>query len=259
MPRRETEIDTLGGLVFSLVGRVPSRSEVVRHPSGVEFEILDADPRRVKKVKVASPAAAKKASDQPVEGAMMRVTLGRRHRPTRSPSCRCAVAGSVAHAPSLRSRSAGLSILSMAPFFVWPILWLTLPGVLALLHIAEAAPSAAGTLDTLAVERDGRAAETGWWFGFGYHVFGLFWIVEAFLVEAATFAWLIPLTLLLPAGLALFTAAATAFAAGSLRATDSIACTRARARLRRHRVAARAHPHGPAVERARLRADAALA
>ncbi len=53
-----SEIDTLGGLVFSLVGRVPSRSEVVRHPSGVEFEILDADPRRVKKVRVHRPRAA---------------------------------------------------------------------------------------------------------------------------------------------------------------------------------------------------------
>ncbi len=50
-----SEIDTLGGLVFSLVGRVPARSEVVRHPSGVEFEILDADPRRVKKVRVHRP------------------------------------------------------------------------------------------------------------------------------------------------------------------------------------------------------------
>ena len=60
----ETDIDTLGGLVFSLVGRVPSRSEVVRHPSGVEFEILDADPRRVKKVKVHRPRTAKKVSDK---------------------------------------------------------------------------------------------------------------------------------------------------------------------------------------------------
>jgi CBS domain containing-hemolysin-like protein len=60
----EMEIDTLGGLVFSLVGRVPSRSEVVRHPSGVEFEILDADPRRVKKVKVHRPRAARVAADK---------------------------------------------------------------------------------------------------------------------------------------------------------------------------------------------------
>jgi CBS domain containing-hemolysin-like protein len=51
-PEEEEEIDTLGGLVFALVSRVPARGELVRHPSGIEFEVLDADPRRVKKLKV---------------------------------------------------------------------------------------------------------------------------------------------------------------------------------------------------------------
>ena len=41
------EVDTIGGLVFSLAGRVPVRGEVIRHPSGLEFEILDSDPRRI--------------------------------------------------------------------------------------------------------------------------------------------------------------------------------------------------------------------
>jgi CBS domain containing-hemolysin-like protein len=45
-------IDTLGGLVFALAGRVPNRGELVSHPSGLEFEVLDADPRRVKRVRV---------------------------------------------------------------------------------------------------------------------------------------------------------------------------------------------------------------
>src|SRR5690606_36063106 len=40
---REQDIDTLGGLVFSLTGRVPSRGELVTHPSGIAFEVLDAD------------------------------------------------------------------------------------------------------------------------------------------------------------------------------------------------------------------------
>jgi magnesium and cobalt transporter len=44
------DFDTLGGLVSFLIGRVPNRGEVVRHASGVEFEIVDADPRRVKRV-----------------------------------------------------------------------------------------------------------------------------------------------------------------------------------------------------------------
>lgn len=46
------EIDTLAGLVFSLVGRVPQRGEIITHPSGVEFEVLDADPRRLKRLRV---------------------------------------------------------------------------------------------------------------------------------------------------------------------------------------------------------------
>jgi CBS domain containing-hemolysin-like protein len=49
-------IDTLGGLVFALAGRVPIRGELVRHTSGYEFEILDADPRHVKRVKLLKPA-----------------------------------------------------------------------------------------------------------------------------------------------------------------------------------------------------------
>jgi CBS domain containing-hemolysin-like protein len=56
------EVDTLGGLVFSLAGRVPSRGELLTHSSGLEFEILDADPRRIKRIRVRNPpppAAAK--------------------------------------------------------------------------------------------------------------------------------------------------------------------------------------------------------
>ena len=49
---RDDDIDTLGGLVFAIAGRVPGRGEVVRHESGIEFEILDADPRRIKRLKV---------------------------------------------------------------------------------------------------------------------------------------------------------------------------------------------------------------
>ena len=49
---REEDIDTLGGLVFSLAGRIPKRGEVVKHRSGLAFEILDADSRRIKRLKV---------------------------------------------------------------------------------------------------------------------------------------------------------------------------------------------------------------
>ncbi|MEQ1715183.1 MAG: hemolysin family protein [Hyphomicrobium sp.] len=51
----EQEVDTLGGLVFSQLGRVPARGELIHHASGVEFEVLDADPRRVKKLKIHAP------------------------------------------------------------------------------------------------------------------------------------------------------------------------------------------------------------
>jgi len=51
-PEREEDADTLGGLVFTLAGRVPVRGELVRHESGIEFEVLDADARRIKKLKV---------------------------------------------------------------------------------------------------------------------------------------------------------------------------------------------------------------
>jgi CBS domain containing-hemolysin-like protein len=49
------EVDTLGGLVFSLAGRVPSRGELLTHPSGLEFEIVDADPRKIKRIRVRNP------------------------------------------------------------------------------------------------------------------------------------------------------------------------------------------------------------
>jgi magnesium and cobalt transporter len=51
------EVDTLGGLVFMWLGRVPARGEVIPHASGAEFEIVDADPRRIKRVRVRLPQA----------------------------------------------------------------------------------------------------------------------------------------------------------------------------------------------------------
>ena len=53
----EDEIDTLGGLVLSLAGHVPSRGEVITHPSGIEFEILDGDPRQIKSLRICGLAS----------------------------------------------------------------------------------------------------------------------------------------------------------------------------------------------------------
>lgn len=55
---QEEEVDTLGGLVFAIAGRIPARGELVQHPSGIEFEVLDADPRRIKKLRIHLPPTA---------------------------------------------------------------------------------------------------------------------------------------------------------------------------------------------------------
>jgi magnesium and cobalt transporter len=52
---READIDTVGGLVFTLAGRVPARGEVISHASGLEFRILDADARRIRRLRARRP------------------------------------------------------------------------------------------------------------------------------------------------------------------------------------------------------------
>jgi CBS domain containing-hemolysin-like protein len=64
-PEEAEDIDTLGGLVFALLGRVPARGELIRHPAGLEFEVLDADPRRVKKLRIHPPRLATAAKSPP--------------------------------------------------------------------------------------------------------------------------------------------------------------------------------------------------
>ena len=99
-----------------------------------------------------------------------------------------------------------LSNLALAPFFISPVLFLTFPVLVWLLD--DAARRSQHPL-----ERARAAAWAGWWFGFGYFMFGLFWIGEAFLVEAETFGWLLPFAVtLMPAGLAIFWGAAAAAA-----------------------------------------------
>jgi apolipoprotein N-acyltransferase len=96
-----------------------------------------------------------------------------------------------------------LSSLAMAPFNAWPVLFLTFPVMVWLIDGAGAGRGRGVP----------AAAMAGWWFGFGYFVPGLYWLGYAFLVDAQTFAWLMPFAVLgLPAYLALFTAAGFALA-----------------------------------------------
>ncbi len=62
-PDEEDGVDTLGGLVFTLAGRVPERGEIIRHPDGIEFEVIDADPRRVKKLRIQRVSGLEKVTN----------------------------------------------------------------------------------------------------------------------------------------------------------------------------------------------------
>ena len=91
----------------------------------------------------------------------------------------------------------------MAPFNVWPVLFLTLPTLVWLIDGAGVGRWGGVTV----------AAATGWWFGFGYFLAGLYWIGYAFLVDAPTFGWLLPFAVIgLPAVLAVYTASGVALA-----------------------------------------------
>ncbi|WP_319797272.1 apolipoprotein N-acyltransferase [Nitrobacter sp.] len=96
-----------------------------------------------------------------------------------------------------------VSSLAMEPFNAWPVLFVTFPLATWLIDGAGA-----GRLNGVPA-----AALSGWLFGLGYFVPGLYWIGNAFLVDAQTFAWLMPFAVLgLPAYLALFTSLGFALA-----------------------------------------------
>lgn len=103
---------------------------------------------------------------------------------------------------------AGLvSVLALPPYEFLPVLFVSIPVLVWLLD---------GVGDPTRSRRRRvlwRAGLTGWWFGFGYFLLGLYWVGNAFLVDAEKFAFLLPVAVtLMPAGLALFTGAAAALA-----------------------------------------------
>ena len=98
-----------------------------------------------------------------------------------------------------------LSVLSLAPFFFWPVLFITIAHLVWLIDGVDR--------ELQPKQAFWSAALVGWLFGFGYFSAGLFWVGEAFLVQADQFLWALPFAVtLLPAGLALFFAAAAGLA-----------------------------------------------
>jgi len=59
----DDDVDTVGGLVFSLAGRVPLRGEIIMHPQGLEFEVLDADVRKIRKIRIKQVDATKMVAE----------------------------------------------------------------------------------------------------------------------------------------------------------------------------------------------------
>jgi len=113
-----------------------------------------------------------------------------------------------------------VSTLALAPFDLWPVLFVTFPVLVWLVD-----SSGAGRLGGIPA-----AAATGWFFGFGYFLAGFYWIGNAFLVDAKIFGWLLPFAVAgLPAGLAIFTAFGLALAR-MMWTRGRCACWRSRSR-----------------------------
>ncbi len=79
---RAADIDTVGGLIFTLAGRVPAKGELISHPSGLEFRVLDADPRRIRRLRVRRPAPNRNARRPSRPGP--RLVRAREHRRRRA-------------------------------------------------------------------------------------------------------------------------------------------------------------------------------
>ena len=121
----DEEIDTLGGLAVSLVGRVPQRGEIIQHPSGFDFEIVEADPRRVKKLRLrpyksrTMLARSEGAQDALVRiGDFLRTATGWR---------RAAIAFA----------AGALSALAFAPFEIFPLFLIAVAVLVLLIDGAE--------------------------------------------------------------------------------------------------------------------------
>ena len=273
------EVDTVGGLIVTLAGRVPSRSELIAGPNQLEFEVLDADPRRVKRLRIhrrpggaappravprpeapakaLAPAPATRSPAPPPETQGSRRAASRHddggaagtHGRERPPGMK-ALASRVILASGWQRALIGFAAgtagaLAMPPFGILPALAVSLTVAVWLVDGA-AAGGRFGAASTLI-----SAGVAGWWWGFGYFVAGLWWLGAAFLVEADQFAWALPFGVLgLPArARGLFRPGFCAFA--SLVVPRRRAALRFRLRPDGRRMAARHSLHRLPVEHAR--------
>ncbi len=207
------EVDTLGGLVVSLLGRVPQRGEIVAHP--FRLRVRDSRSRSTPREALAHPRTAQ-ARTGPCRDREARVTsaLSRIGDTLRGLSgwrtfLTAIVTGAV-------------SALGFAPFDLFPLLLLGFASLVPLLDGAARRP------------RPIRAAAMiGWGFGFGQFAAGMHWIFYPFLVDPVAHGWQMPFAaLLFPGGLALFTAAACAGDAAVWRPGSGRASSRSRSLMR---------------------------
>src|SRR5262249_34168582 len=226
------DVDTLAGYVATRIGRVPVRGELVPGPGPFELEILDADPRRVKKLRIyrsldrqngnqrvmrrqvgpaPTPSASAPASPPPA------CTAARHERSPPAPHPKNTPPPAVtpprlAHTIVLAEGwwriliaflAGASSTLALPPTDVWPVPFITFP-ILVWLVDGMAGGRFGGVL---------AAAVVGWWFGFGYFLAGLYWVGHAFLVDAKTFGWLLPFAVIaLPGAMAIYPALGLALA-----------------------------------------------
>ena len=164
------EVETLGGYLVSHVGRLPVRGEVISGPGNFEIEVLDADPRRVKRLRIAHPQGASRAAHArsrrreaapeqgqaatgdgttppPGDGAGIAVKLTDQLRAV----ALCDLLAWGWKRAAIAVLAGALSALAMAPFNAWPVLFLTFPVVVWLIDGAGA-----GRLARRAGGRDGR-------------------------------------------------------------------------------------------------------
>lgn len=78
LPEHEDEFDTVAGLAVALAGRLPQRGEILHHPAGFDFEITDADPRRVKRVRVKRSVEALAPSVEALDSSRIDIVRARK-------------------------------------------------------------------------------------------------------------------------------------------------------------------------------------